>query len=298
MAYVEANGTRLFVDECGDGPPLLLIMGLGATHETWFAQRDAFAAAHRVIAFDNRGAGRSDSPPGPWTIPDMAADAVGVLDALGIARADVLGVSMGGIIAQEMAIAYPQRVDRLVVAASFARPDPIRRAFLLHRRWARLHGADSLQESIANLPWLLSASALADGVHLAEIIERFATLPFVSPQSYANQIDAILDHETLSRLSSVRAPTLVLVAAEDVLTPIFLSEEIATAIPGACLTVLPRGNHAVQVEDADAFNAAVLDWLQRTPRHTAVDSGPLTGSPDPRAKRDPDSLRGDAPPRR
>jgi 3-oxoadipate enol-lactonase len=286
VAYVDANGIRLYVDESGDGPPLLLIMGLGATHETWFAQREAFAAAHRVIAFDNRGAGRSDSPPGPWSVPDMAADALGVLDALGITRADVVGVSMGGMIAQEMAIRYPARVDRMVVAMSFARPDPIRRAFLLHRRWARLQGADSLQESIANLPWLLSASSLADGARLGDIIESFASLPFVSAQAYANQVDAILDHETLSRLPTVRAPTLVLAAAEDVLTPVFLSAEIAAAIPGARLHVLPRGNHAVQVEYADAFNAAILEWLRQTPARQEP------------AKEDPDSLHGDAPPRR
>jgi len=281
VAYVDANGIRIYVETYGAGAPLLLIMGLGASHETWFAQREAFATAHRVIAFDNRGAGRSDCPAAPWTVPDMAADAVGVLAALGVARADVLGVSMGGMIAQEIAIRYPERVDRMVVAMSFARPDPIRRTFLLHRRWARLQGADSLQESIANLPWLLSASLLSDGARLGEIIESFASVPFVSPQAYANQVDAILEYETLTRLPAVRAPTLVVAAAEDVLTPVFLSEEIAAAIPGARLVVLPRGNHAAQVEYADAFNAAVLEWLG-----------------EPRTKKDPDSLDGDAPPRR
>src|SRR5689334_6518850 len=104
MIRLQCNGVELRVEVIGAGPPLLLIMGLGASLETWVAQREAFAARFRVILFDNRGAGESESPPPPWSVPDMAADAVGVLDALGIERAHVLGVSMGGMIAQEMAI--------------------------------------------------------------------------------------------------------------------------------------------------------------------------------------------------
>ena len=107
MPRVRANGIELRVEEVGQGPPLLLIMGLGSTLETWVAQRDALAARHRVVLFDNRGAGESACPPPPWTVSDMAADAVGVLDALGIERSHVLGVSMGGMIAQEMAIRWP-----------------------------------------------------------------------------------------------------------------------------------------------------------------------------------------------
>jgi 3-oxoadipate enol-lactonase len=236
-------------------------MGLGASLETWIAQRDTFAARYRVILFDNRGAGESESPPPPWTVPDMAADAIGVLDALGIVRAHVVGVSMGGMIAQEMAIRWPERVDRLVVALSFARPDPLRRAFLLHRRWARLQGADLVQEGVANLPWLVSPSLLNDPVRLGEFLGVVGAMPLMAPDAYSHQVDAILEHDTLSRLDGVRAPTLVLAAAEDVLTPMFLSEEIASAIAGARLVVLPRGNHAVQLEDAHAFNTTVLEFL-------------------------------------
>lgn len=258
---VRVNGVLLRVEEVGHGPPLLLVMGLGASLETWVAQRDAFAARHRVILFDNRGAGESESPPPPWTVPGMADDAVGVLDALGIARAHVLGVSMGGMIAQEMAIRFPERVDRLVVAVSFARPDPLRRAFLLFRRWARLQGADLVQEGVANLPWLVSPAVLNDPDRLEAVLGIVSAMPLMSAEAYAQQVDAILEHDTLSRLGEVRAPTLVLAAAEDVLTPVFLSREIAAAIPGARLAILPRGNHAVQIEEPHAFNTAVLEFL-------------------------------------
>jgi pimeloyl-ACP methyl ester carboxylesterase len=261
MPMIRANGVRLRVEDIGTGPPLLLIMGLGASLETWVAQRETFAAHHRVILFDNRGAGESETPAPPWTVPDMAADAVGVLDALGIARAHVVGVSMGGLIAQEMAIRFPERVDRLVVAVSFARPDPIRRAFLLFRRWARLQGADLVQEGVANLPWLVSPRVLNDPGRLEEVLGVVSTMPLMTADAYSEQVEAILEHDTLGRLGAVSAPTLVVAAAEDVLTPLYLSREIAEAIPGARLTVLPRGNHAVQLEEPESFNRAVLDFL-------------------------------------
>lgn len=261
MPRMRCNGVELRVEEAGSGPPLLLIMGLGASLETWIAQRDAFTARHRVIMFDNRGAGESDCPPPPWTVPDMAADAIGVLDALGIERAHVLGVSMGGMIAQEVAIRWPERVERMVVALSFARPDPVRRAFLLFRRWARLQGVDLMQEGVANLPWLVSPRILNDPERLQAMLGVVGSMPMMPADAYSYQIDAILEHDTLSRLERVCAPTLVLAAAEDVLTPLYLSQEIARAIAGARLVVLPRGNHAVQIEEPDAFNAAVLDFL-------------------------------------
>jgi pimeloyl-ACP methyl ester carboxylesterase len=279
MPRLRCNGVELRVEEIGAGPPLLCIMGLGASLETWIAQREAFAAHHRVIVFDNRGAGESECPPPPWTVPDMAADAIGVLDALGIPRAHVLGVSMGGMIAQEMAIGWPERVDRMVVAVSFARPDPVRRAFLLFRRWARLQGADLVQEGVANLPWLVSPRVLNDPDRLEEILGIVGTMPLMAADAYSHQIEAILEHDTLSRLGAVRAPTLVLAAAEDVLTPLALSREIAEAIPGARLEVLPQGNHAVQIEDPDAFNYAVLRFLRAE-------------------RKNPDGHCGDAPPRR
>jgi len=261
VPLIDANGVALYYEEEGSGAPLLLITGLGASLETWAAQRQAFAARYRVIAFDNRGAGRSATPSPPWTVAAMAQDAVGLLDALGIACAHVVGVSMGGMIAQELAIHHPERVARLVLAMSFARPEPIRRDFLLHRRWARLQGANLLSEGIATLPWLLSPTSMRDGSRLESILALVSAMPFMTAEAYGHQVDAIVDHSTRDRLHLVRAPTLVLAAVEDVLTPVFLSEEIVAGIPGARLEVLPRGGHATLVEYPDDFNRAVLAWL-------------------------------------
>src|SRR5438093_13759231 len=163
MSVAKVGTIDLYYDEQGSGDPLLLVMGLAADSAAWMFQVPDFARHHRTIVFDNRGVGRSAKPPGPYTIHEMADDTVGLLDALGIARAHVVGVSMGGMIAQELALRHPERVARLVLAMSFARPEPVRRDFLLHRRWARLQGANALSEGIASLPWLLSPASMRDG---------------------------------------------------------------------------------------------------------------------------------------
>jgi 3-oxoadipate enol-lactonase len=236
-------------------------MGWGGDHTAWAFQVAALAAEFDVIAFDNRGAGQSDVPDLTYSMADMAGDVAGLMDELGVRSAHVAGASMGGMIAQELAIAHPQRVGRLIVALSFARPEALRRTFLLHRRWARLHGADPISESIAYLPWLLSPATMNDGSRLAAILDLVGTMPFMAADAYAHQVDAILEHRTLDRLAQVRAPTLVVAAPEDVLTPVGLSEEIAAAIPGAQLALLPRGGHGVLIEYADDFNRTVLEWL-------------------------------------
>src|SRR5208283_2140325 len=118
MAFVENQGTKIYWDEQGQGAPLLLIMGLGYTSAMWYRTRPALAQQFRTIAFDNRGVGLSDVPPGPYSIATMASDAAAVLDAAGVARAHVFGVSMGGMIAQEFALQYPARTRSLILGCT------------------------------------------------------------------------------------------------------------------------------------------------------------------------------------
>jgi len=183
MAYVESNGARIYWTEQGRGEPLLLIMGLGYPHEMWYRVAPVLAERYHVIMLDNRGVGRSDVPPGPYPIATMAADARAVLDAAGIDRAHVLGVSMGGMIAQEFTLQNPQRVAALVLGctacggpkATPAGPEVIvalmaRDAARTHRRrprsetayaadcrrlprtGSRHHGVGVLQSLVANQP--------------------------------------------------------------------------------------------------------------------------------------------------
>src|SRR5580692_3536100 len=118
MPYTTSYGTRIFWEESGSGEPLLLIMGLGYSHEMWHRTRPVVSALYRTILFDNRGVGRSDVPQGAYSIAQMAADAAAVLDAAGVAKARVFGISMGGMIAQEFALNYPERVERLVLGCT------------------------------------------------------------------------------------------------------------------------------------------------------------------------------------
>src|SRR6476660_2900786 len=118
MAYALRNGTNLFWTESGAGDPILLIMGLGATHEWWNRVVPVLAERYRTILFDNRGVGRSDVPAGPYSIPEMAADAVAVMDAAGVGAAHIFGASMDGMIAQEFALAYPERVRSLILGCT------------------------------------------------------------------------------------------------------------------------------------------------------------------------------------
>src|SRR5271168_4351769 len=120
MPYVENQGTKIHWDEQGQGAPVLLIMGLGYASAMWHRTRPVLAQWYRTIAFDNRGVGLSDVPPGPYSIATMASDAAAVLDAAGIASAHVFGVSMGGMIAQEFALQYPQRVRSLILGCTHA----------------------------------------------------------------------------------------------------------------------------------------------------------------------------------
>src|SRR5712691_12441450 len=123
MSVAKVGTIELYYDEHGSGDPLLLVMGLAADSAAWMFQVPDFARHHRTIVFDNRGVGRSAKPPGPYTIHEMADDAAGLLDALDIARAHIVGVSMGGMIAQELALRHPQRVRGLVLACTFPEPD-------------------------------------------------------------------------------------------------------------------------------------------------------------------------------
>src|ERR1044071_6561394 len=137
MPSVRVGEISMYYIEAGRGEPLVLVMGLGAGHLAWGFQVPAFAERYRVIAFDNRGAGQTDAPDHPYTTRMMADDTVGLMDALGVERAHVLGVSMGGMIAQEIALDHPDRVRSLQLHATLGRPDGFLQAQLAAGRIQR-----------------------------------------------------------------------------------------------------------------------------------------------------------------
>lgn len=264
MPFADVHGFRIAYDVHGDGFPLLLINGLGSDRGEWMAQIPAFARRFRVIAFDNRGSGESGAPPGPYTTSAMADDAAVLLSLLEVTRAHVLGVSLGGMIAQEVALRHPGRVDRLVLACTTpggeisVRPSPEALA-----AFARAPGGDRESELRRTVPFLYSSRFQREH---PEEIEAFIARRLAAPSSeegYAAQLSAAVGHSAGDRLKEIRSPTLVITGSADLLVPPVNSERIAARIPGAKLVRIPGAPHRLFAEDAEAFNREVLDYLAR-----------------------------------
>ncbi|HXH81382.1 MAG TPA: alpha/beta fold hydrolase [Candidatus Tectomicrobia bacterium] len=262
MPRVRVGDVRLFYEARGAGEPLLLVMGFGGDHLAWGFQAPAFAERHRVIAFDNRGAGRSDVPDVRYTTRAMAEDALGLLDALGVERAHVLGVSMGGMIAQELALAHPDRVLTLQLHCTCARPDRYLRALI--DTWRTVRRRLEITEWMRALAlWLFSPRTYQERPDLVEtIVQMGAANPFpFSLTGFLRQGEAIRDHDALDRLGAIACPTLVTVADDDILVPPRFAREIAARVPGAVFRTVPDAGHAYFWERPDVFNAMCLEFL-------------------------------------
>ena len=266
MPYTDAPGFRIYYEEHGSGFPLLLINGLGSDHLEWLHQVTVFASRDRVVVFDNRGTGESDVPPGPYTTAQMADDAASLLRTLRIPRAHVLGVSLGGMIAQEVALRHPDLVDGLVLGCTAPggelslHPAPEAMA-----AFALAKGEDREAELRRMLPFLYSESCIRERPGEIEgFIRRRLEHP-TPPEGYLAQLSAAATHDASSRLGKIRARTLVITGDADRLVNWENSLRIAGRIPGAKLVVLPGAPHRLFAETADAFNREVLRFLT-TPR--------------------------------
>jgi 3-oxoadipate enol-lactonase len=263
MATITANGIEMYYAQSGEGPHLVLIMGLGAHAGAWALNAPAFAKHFRVTVFDNRGAGRTEAPDEPYSMGQMGDDTAALMDALGIASAHVLGASMGGMVAQELAIRHPEKVERLVIACSRARTGELRRTVAVAQRalWEAGIPAESIRA--IQSPWGSTSAVLQDeGLTLQNLALAAKDPHPIAKHAYLRQLDAVLAHDTLDRLHRITAETLVLVGAEDILTPPSESEELARHIPNARMQILPRGGHGFSGEYAPQFNAAALAFLR------------------------------------
>jgi 3-oxoadipate enol-lactonase len=259
---VRVRDIDVYYDRQGNGPPLLLIMGLGAHSGAWAPNLPGLVEKVETIRFDNRGAGRTSAPDEPYSIRGMAEDTAAFMDAIGLDRAHVLGVSMGGMIAQELAINAPERVDRLVIACSRARAGELRRTVAVAQRALWEAGIPRAAIRAIQQPWGSTPQVVQDESLALAALELAARDPFpIEAHAYLRQLDATMDHDTLDRLDRIAAPTLVLVGAEDVLTPPAESIEVAERVPGSRLRILPRGGHGFSAEYPHLFNRAVLDFI-------------------------------------
>ena len=262
---LRANGQELFYEIHGEGSPLVLVMGIGYDSSLWkLAQLPALAKKFRVILVDNRDAGRSSQATAPYTIADMADDVAGLLDGLDIKRAHILGLSMGGMIAQQVALRHPARVDRLVLAACGAAP--ARAAFDPIRAWAWLkhHDPSGLTFACEQLTWLFSTAFLRNRGAVESTLAVLASNPHpITVAGYQRQADAYLAYDGLDQLAGIRAPTLVIVGEQDLLTPPWVCAEVTRGIRGARMEVVEGdgASHLAAIERADEFNALVARFL-------------------------------------
>jgi 3-oxoadipate enol-lactonase len=265
MPFTEGgDGARIAYDVAGrpDGEPLLLIQGLGADSKGWAAQRYALGRRHRLLLVDNRGAGGSDKPEGPYDLEVMARDALAVLDAEGVDAAHVVGASMGGVIAQILAVRSPERVRSLVLSCTACHHHPWRIELL--ESWAELAEERGMRALAGEaMRWLVGPRHhVRFRVPFGLIGPLVLNIPSHAFAAQARAIVAMSD-DVREELRFLDVPTLVLVGTQDILTPVSDSEELAELIPGAELSIVPGAAHGVMIEAANAFNERVSGFLDR-----------------------------------
>lgn len=274
MSTATVGDVELYYEEHGRGDPLLLIMGLGADSTAWLFQLPAFSEHYRTIVFDNRGVGRSSKPAGPYTIHEMADDAAGLLERLGIERAHVVGVSMGGMIAQELVLRHPQRVRSLVLGCTYPEPDEkveAQRLFSLNQLGGSISSSGEMEIDISSLEPMTFFQQMLPTVFSPDFLQRdLSKLMHVfsgalqygfSMQAILGQVTAVMGHRCTDRLHQIAVPTLVITGDADLLVPPGNSDILAREIPGARLVKVPGGSHGFNFETPDVFNREVLGFL-------------------------------------
>lgn len=261
---VRAGDVELRFERRGEGPPVLLIAGLGDPLEIWQAQLEALAGERTLIAFDNRGVGGSTLPDGPFDIATMADDAAALLDALAIAEpVHVAGFSMGGAIAQELALRHPERVRSLLLSGTWAGPDRRLTSLFEHWRWMTEAAPTPRARSEGIALWVFTPRAHADGT-VEAAIEAFLADPNPQPlEAFRRTLDACIGHDARDRLGAITAPTLVCHGDIDAVCPPAANRALAELIPGAEITVLEGEGHLPLIESPERFGSVLTGFWTR-----------------------------------
>ena len=270
MPKAEINGITLDYMVEGKGEPLIMIIGLGSDQSNWRLQTASFRKYYSTITFDNRGAGKSDKPTGPYTMSMMVDDTDGLMDHLDIEKAHILGVSMGGMIAQELAINHPEKVDKLVLGCTFACRDETS-GFSSEVSQA-LEAYDGSSHDLMSLRKLVNV--IID-LTFNKRSYRVLALPLMkaairssSLDGFVEQLEAVLAHNAADRLGKIEAPTLVITGTEDRVIKPVSSEVIASLVPKAKLAKVEGGSHGFSGEMSREFNREVLDFIGPQPKTT------------------------------
>jgi 3-oxoadipate enol-lactonase len=259
MAIVKINDINIAYTERGKDEAVVLIMGLGANKESWVMNMPALSKHYRVIAFDSRGVGATDRSGEFYTMGRMAEDTVGLLDALNIERAHIVGVSLGSMIAQEIAINFPQRVNKLILAAATPGMSDAANKDMWDKKNAEMQRRTGLGEDFNER--IISDPDSFDVVKIMVLGARYY-FNRVGPSGVLDQLRAVSKHNTIDRLDQIKAPTLVMAGTDDKIVPIEFSRIVAEHIPGAKFLAFERGSHSFFMERSKRFNMEVIKFLK------------------------------------
>lgn len=262
MAYFHSNGARLYYETHGSGPAVLLITGFAAEGRRWKAQVNALLPHYQVITLDNRGVGQSDAPLGPYTTTSMAEDCVHLLNHLHIDRAHVCGYSLGGRIAQMIAVHYPDTVDRLILASTGMTSYPVAHFVLQNYIQMLKQKLPDYYHIRALLPWFYSAELFSNLTKVERLCQLLHKQRPLNTDGLQGQLDAVTTHAPGEHLRHIKQPTLITSAPQDLLCPVAYSDALLAYIPHAKRYIMPRGSHGSIQEYPNDFNACLLPFLQ------------------------------------
>jgi 3-oxoadipate enol-lactonase len=247
--------------DVGAGTPVVLIHGLAGDHTAWLPQIDVLRQTNRVIAFDNRGAGASSQVDEPVSTQDLARDTLQLMDHCGVQRAHVVGRSMGGAVAQHMALMAPERVISLVLCASFARLDPLGRRVLLNMREAlqwRGRWDDHARHSVQNF---VSAEFFNRFPQRVAAIEQLIGGETRLPACYCRQNEACQEHDTVPDLPRIRQPALVMAGDSDPICSLTATRMLSEGLPNVRTEVFAGASHFFLMEQPGKFMDLLTGWL-------------------------------------
>jgi 3-oxoadipate enol-lactonase len=261
MPIFEGDGRHLYYEVHGRGEPLLCVTGLSADHLAWALQVPAWSSRFRTVVFDNRDVGQSFRADRPYAVADMAGDTLRLANALGLERFHLLGMSLGGAVAQELALSAPERVRTLTLIVTYAWTGRWGRDFA--RLWGRAAAQRTDEEHI---DWLILQTTSQEFYENEEAVAFLRNVMMANPHpqprdAFIRQLDAGSRHDTRDRLPGLTVPVHVIGAEHDLLVPAFKSRELADLVPGAKLTIVDRAPHGVNIERADELNSLVLGFL-------------------------------------
>ncbi len=262
---IEVNGINMYHEIHGKGQPLVMIMGLSANTDWWAVEIvEKFAKHFKVLIFDNRGAGRTENPEGLFTIKLFADDTVALMDALGIEKAHIFGVSMGGMIAQQLFLSYPEKVDKLVLGCTNCGGS--KQLLPSQEVIATLGNSpeDQTREEFIDqtIPLLFTPKFIKEKPDFIDGVKELLLKAPISPDAFERQVKALMGFNSFRKLKTINVPTLIIHGKEDILIPVGNAEVLAGQIPNAKLILLDDAAHSFFEPDPEkAFNS-ILEFLQ------------------------------------